>query len=478
MAVVTGGERTDATQRPRPGAANVPLPWAEGYELPVYSPWRRIPEWEPHGRWLRDRPQIDWPDAAFPTRWVPWTFGLLQLAGLVLGQITMNGDWWRRALVVGLQVAVGCWLLWWPLWDLTPMGRRLAAWVVQTALIALIIALCPVGGLAIWANYLICGTLFTGPLMLIGLAVSAALMTAIQMGGYARLSGSWAWTLGLFAFNLVVGIASITVANRREGAVLGRNAVAGRLLAEELTNAALREQLIEQARLGGIRDERARLARDLHDTVAQGLVAVITQLEAIDDRSIDADARRRMDNAKDLARQGLTEARRAVHALSPADLDDRTLPDALRAIVSAWSERNRVATRVHSSGPGQDSGHDGDLILVCREALSNIARHARARSVAVTLTYLDDRVLLDVRDDGRGFDPTILPSPGPRGGHGLAGMRERLSRAHGELVIESEPGNGCVISASLPARRAQAAVPIATPADPGQEISAAGRASR
>jgi signal transduction histidine kinase len=432
-------------------ATALPVSWPAGFELPPYSLWRRIPEWEPQGRWLRDRPQIEWPDTVLPVALAPWLLRVLLAVSLALGEATMSGGLLRHLAVAGLTVALGGWIEWWQRWDLSPLWRRVVAITGQGLLTAAVIALSPLGGIIAWSHYMICGTFFTGPVLLAGIAGSSVLLTAVQVGGFPDIPQSWTLSAGLFTLDVLIGLVSIGMANRREEAVLRRNAVTGRLLAEQQRNAELQQQLLDQARTAGVRTERARLARDLHDTVAQGLVAVVTQLEAIDDSTMaDHAARRRVDNAKALARQSLDEARRAVSALGPLALDDATLPEAIGATLETWGEVNRIATDLTVSGTPRPTAADPALLRVVQEALSNAARHSGASRVAVSLDYLEDEVLLDVHDDGTGFRPDPGRRPSATGGHGLASMAERLRLAGGTLAVESEPGAGCVVSAAVP----------------------------
>lgn len=433
---------------PSPNVIPDDLP--DGIDLPPYSLWRRIPEWEPRGRWLRDRPQLVWPDTIYSTTKVPWVLRVLLAVGLALGQATMVGGVGAHLAAAGLTTLLWGWIEWWQGWDLSPLRRRLAAIVVQGALTGLIVAVCPLGGLIIWSHYVICGTFFTGPLLLAGLAGSSVLITAVQVGGFDKLPHNWSLTVGLIVLDIVIGVVTIGMANRREEAVLRRHVATRALLAEQQRNAELHAQLLKRATATGIRQERARLARELHDTVAQGLVAVVTQLEAIDDDALPVAARRRVSNAKALARQGLAEARRAVDALRPPALEDADLPDALERAVRQWSQLNRIAADLTVSGTARDTDADGALIRVTQEALANAARHAHAGRVAVSLDYLDGEVLLDIHDDGIGFDPDGTPLPSPAGGHGLPGMAERIRLVGGTLSVESEPGAGCVISAAVP----------------------------
>ena len=423
----------------------------DGVDLPPYTLWRRVPAWEPHGRWLRDRPQLEWPDTMFSIVLAPWLMRVLLAVSLALGQVTMPGGAGRHLLAAGLIVAVWGWIEWWQRWDLTALWRRPAALGGQTALTAAAIAVSPLSGVIAWSQYMICGTFFTGPMLIAALAASSVLMTAVQVGGFAVLPNSWTLTAALFLLDVAIGLVSIPMANRREEAVLRRNAMTWRLLAEQRRNTELQQQLLDQARTAGVREERARLARDLHDTVAQGLVAVVTQLEAIDDLTLADDvARRRVDNAKALARQSLDEARRAVDALRPPALEDGTLAEAISGALDEWERLNRIDTELTVSGAPRTTPADTALLRVVQEALANAARHSGASRVAVSLDYLEDEVLLDVHDDGAGFRPHAVRGPSARGGHGLPSMAERVRLVGGTLAVESEPGAGCVVSAAVP----------------------------
>ena len=313
------------------------------------------------------------------------------------------------------------------------------------------IAASPLGGIIVWSQYMISGTFFTGLWLLSALCGTCVLITATQVGGFGLVLRDLRLTAGLFALDLAIGLVSITLANRREEVVLRRNEMTRRLLIEQQRNDELHDRLMEQARDAGIREERARLARELHDTVAQALVAVVTQLEAIADAAlVDTASRRRVEHAKALAREGLGEARRAVNALAPLVLDGAALPQAIGRMLEQWSRVNEVGGTLTVSGEPRAHRADPELIRVVQEALTNVLKHAQAHHVAVSLDYLDDELLLDIHDDGRGFVPDRTLGPTAGGGRGLPGMAERLRIVGGSLVIESEPGGGTVISAVLP----------------------------
>jgi len=156
--------------------------------------------------------------------------------------------------------------------------------------------------------------------------------------------------------------------------------------------------------------------------------------------------------AIDLARHSLGEARRSVHNLAPVALADAGLPEALKQTVAEWGERTGVRAEFTVTGTAEQL-HDevsATLLRIAQEALSNAARHAHAGRVGVTLSFLTDEVILDIRDDGRGFDPLDLPARTHAGGFGLDGMRARAERIAGSLAVESEPGNGTALSARVP----------------------------
>jgi signal transduction histidine kinase len=234
-----------------------------------------------------------------------------------------------------------------------------------------------------------------------------------------------------------------------------RRELLARLEAAMEENAGLHAQLLAQAREAGVLDERQRMAREIHDTLAQGLTGIITQLEATERASRRPDHwRRHLDQARALARDSLTEARRSVQALRPEPLEEAALPDAIAHMAGRWSETSGVVSSVETTGEPRPLLAELEMTLfrVAQEALANVGKHANASKVGLTLSYMDDTVLLDVRDDGVGF------ADGPRGqGFGLDAMRQRLQRVAGSLEIESAPGEGTALNARVPAITAEAA---------------------
>lgn len=203
----------------------------------------------------------------------------------------------------------------------------------------------------------------------------------------------------------------------------------------------------ERERETGAMQERQRAAREIHDTLAQGLAGIVAQLEAAAHaRAQGNDDEGHLHAATQLARDSLAEARRSVRAIGPKELEQAKLPDAIAKVTTAWSETNALPAQLTTTGTPRPIHPEVEITLLraAQEALTNVARHARASRVGLTLSYMEDVVTLDVRDDGVGFEPG-------RGGYGLTGMRQRVTGVGGELAVESTPGEGTAISAIVPA---------------------------
>jgi len=260
---------------------------------------------------------------------------------------------------------------------------------------------------------------------------------------------------------LVLNSATITnravEQNRERGQMIQALAEANRALQASMAeNAELHAQLLAQAREAGIVEERQRLAGEIHDTLAQGLVGIITQLQAAEQTRGRPDASsRHLDLARRLARSSLTEARRSVRALRPEQLEQATLAEALGGLVDSWAQQSIVTAELDVVGRPvpADADTDAAAFRITQEALTNVAKHAGATKVRVTLTYLDDALLLDVADNGVGFSAESRTTPqSPADGYGLIGMRRRAERVGGRLTIESVPGSGTTVNLWVPLR--------------------------
>lgn len=208
-------------------------------------------------------------------------------------------------------------------------------------------------------------------------------------------------------------------------------------------------------RFAFVLEERVRLAREIHDTLAQGFVGISSQLDAVAmtlNGHVDT-ARQHLDLARKMARHSLTEARRSVMDLRASALEGHDLPAALSQAARQWTAGSRVQVQVDVEGgtrplPGEMEQH---LLRIAQEAVANSMKHAGASQVRIRLEMENSRLRLSVTDDGQGFEQTDAFSE--IGGHfGLLGMRERAERLGGELELHSTPGHGTEIEVKVPLR--------------------------
>lgn len=220
-------------------------------------------------------------------------------------------------------------------------------------------------------------------------------------------------------------------------------------------------RLYRQVRALGAAEERNRLAREVHDTLAQSLTAIALQLDTAELLlPADAKAAPLVAQARDLTRRALEEARRAVWGLQPTPLEDRTLGEALAAELVAFERRSGVKASFQTDGEPQalDLERCTALFRITQEALHNVEKHAGAHRVRVDLEFgrPAETVTLQVIDDGHGFEPATA-RPTVRGGFGLQGMRERARLIGGTLEVESVPGVGTRLIVTVPIHGAAAA---------------------
>ncbi|MER5966529.1 sensor histidine kinase [Streptomyces sp. NPDC002057] len=256
-----------------------------------------------------------------------------------------------------------------------------------------------------------------------------------------------------FGFDPSLMLGPPTVAALATAVFLHAQRQAARLQAVITDLIRTRRELAAIERREGTLAERQRLSMESHDTLAQGLSSQQMLLQAAD-RLWDSDpaaARRHVRTAESIAEHNLAEARRFVHDLAPADLADGiALDDALRTLAEREAS-DTLRVHVHQDGTPVTALPErvqSALLRIAQGALANIREHADATTAALTLTYLDDQVVLDIADDGRGFDP--VEKPGGVRGHGLPAMRARARQLGGTLTVESTPGEGTVLSAAIP----------------------------
>lgn len=276
-------------------------------------------------------------------------------------------------------------------------------------------------------------------------AVAAATLVAIALFGMHRGFGV-AGVVGP-----LIG-AAVAVAIGLAYRSLDREAAERERLINELR--ATRTQLAAAERAAGVQGERARLAREIHDTVSQSLSSIVMLLHAAErSDGVTGTGLDRLHQARDAAAQALAETRQFIDELSPPALREATLVEALKRLAVQTGDSSGIPVGVTISGhpvplPTQV---ETALLRIAQGALANAVQHAHASRIDLTLSLLDSEVILDVVDDGVGFAaaPQRDAATDGRTSFGLHAMRERVAALGGSLTVESEPGRGTSIVAAF-----------------------------
>ena len=304
-------------------------------------------------------------------------------------------------------------------------------------------------GLNNWANIAL--FIVSPQFFLVLSAVPAAVaIVVINLGGVLVRwlvgdlePGDVAGTLGLTVLVVAVSvyfsnrITAVTKESRERGLLIQR----------------LREQQREIAELSeqqGAAAERERIAREMHDTLAQGFTSIVTLGHAVQ-AELDSDpatARRHIELITDTAQENLQESRRIIAALTPGRLAESTLEQALGRVAGRFEEEAGVPVAFGMTGEPRPAPPSVEVVAlrVFQEALANVRKHAGAGSVDASLGYEGDALVLIVHDDGRGFDASA-----PRDGYGIDGMQARVREAGGMFALTAAPGDGTLLTVRLPA---------------------------
>jgi len=387
------------------------------------------------------------------TVWGVVTYSMLFVAlgvSLAFGGLA----WPRRVAAAGLSVLWGTWY-----WAFAMRGRLwqnrvpllFASFVVSIAAAAALAMIHPVFVMLLFGYYGIAFGVLPVPWAIPSVAlVSIALATHfMDFSDGMATQKNLAYAFGFLAvgfFDILLGlfIASIIRQNReRQG------------LIDELE--AARGELARAEREAGMLEERQRLAGEIHDTLAQGFTSIILHLESAG-LAFDSDlprARTHVERALKASRENLEEARRVLWALKPDVLERETLGAALERTVRKWGDAAGVRTEVTVTGGVRPLPAEAEIALLrtAQEALANVRKHAHARRVSVTLSFMDDEVIMDVQDDGRGFAAARATRhrDGRLGdGYGFPSMRKRVESLGGRLDVESAPGEGTTLMVAVP----------------------------
>jgi signal transduction histidine kinase len=221
-------------------------------------------------------------------------------------------------------------------------------------------------------------------------------------------------------------------------------------LAHQAMFAIQLNEFAEQGRRAAVLEERNRMARDIHDTLAQGLTGVIVQLQAAEDataKGYKKAAQEHLENARHLARHGLSEARRSVRALRPQALEDATFLEAFKSLIKNAAVGTPLETEFQVRGKMRELPPlaQENLLHIGQEALTNTLKYAHATRFETRLNFTAKEVRLELQDNGSGFKTN-----GRHDGFGLTGMRERVEQMGGSLTITSGRGRGTKIVVVLP----------------------------
>ena len=241
---------------------------------------------------------------------------------------------------------------------------------------------------------------------------------------------------------------------------LVRDAIERQRLVDSLVKAqnemaALHDELASSQREAGVLQERGRLSRDIHDTLAQGFSSIVLLARGRSVVTGEAGLADLLTQIESTASTNLAEARDVVSALAPKSLSDNGLVQALVRIIDTLEQETGIPTELRVEGEPLNlpTAIEVALLRTAQGALANVRSHSGAGRVVVTLSGLEDRVLLEVVDDGQGFDPEAVAERAgaySHGGYGLPSTRARLRELGGDLVLESAPGEGTALSAHLP----------------------------
>ncbi|USY18876.1 sensor histidine kinase [Nocardiopsis exhalans] len=278
--------------------------------------------------------------------------------------------------------------------------------------------------------------------------VAVVVITASVVLGQALHSGDL--TAGMVLGPVLGAVFAVAIAAGYMA--LHRESERRRELIDTLTRT--RDELSAAQRRTGVLDERERLSREIHDTLAQGLSSIVLLLRAAESAlPQDTDlAATRIAEARESASTNLAEARRFVRDLAPPSLTGANLPEALIRLCERVSRTDGIDCRFRTDGTPTElpSGYEVALLRAAQASLANVSAHAHAGTAVVTLGYLGQEVTLDVYDDGEGFDPEAPRTRADGTGYGIAALRERVTALGGDLEVESAPGEGTAVAVRLP----------------------------
>ncbi len=375
-------------------------------------------------------------DESASARWL--TVGLHSLFLLLVVIAGFQADS-GVALVAGLAIAT------WYLAGVALLGEKgptvVAVWLAALT-VGWALASLKVTSLFVWLAF----ALFLLHLFLLPTPISMLAVVVVTAVAIVALDGDGTLEVAEVV-GPIIGAGVAVVSTMAYRALASEHQRTRQLLAELVET---RGRLAAAEREKGALEERRRLAREVHDTIAQGLSSIVLLANAATLSPSDDPAG--MSQIGEIAKHNLDEARRIVSALSPPDLVGSSLSVALERAARAAGEPTGIDVGFSVAGQPYPLTlvQEMALLRVTQGALANAAAHSKANHVQVTLTFLDDRTTVDVVDDGIGFDLTSVTTHPDGSGFGIQVMRDRLDEVDGNLTVETAPDEGTAISASIP----------------------------
>ncbi|MFB9904511.1 sensor histidine kinase [Allokutzneria oryzae] len=370
-------------------------------------------------------------------------FLVLTVVTILLGRDNVHSDK-HRAIALLFAIAA-----WYCLVGRAAMGRKGPRWLGVVYVVGITVLYAPAVAAALDASSIV---FVLGPqlFMSVRLGLAAVMILALDLSAVVVLvldGELWQTVAAYGIFALMTAFYSVAFGFWLDRTA-AENAERERLIAQLESSRAEVARLSHEA---GVSAERERLAGEIHDTLAQGFTSIVTLVQAAEsemDSAVDQRlARRHLGLAVRTARENLDEARALVGALTPAPLLTSSLVEALRRLVERVGHELDVPAECVVTGEPRRLATDIEVVLLraTQEALNNVRKHANASSVAVSLEFTDEAVLLRIADDGTGFDPASQPK-----GFGLPGLEGRTEQVGGAFAVSSAPGEGTVVKVAVP----------------------------
>lgn len=380
-------------------------------------------------------------------------FGALALAVIAGASFDSSLGTRQTLVVVSIVIALALWFWFYGQWHLVRSDAHAIAYLLGNVIgITVCIRLWEPSAMMLFAMYWLgFAYLYTRYAI-----VYAFILTVATQWAFGTVGSNLGFNLDtLVAVALLVLLLGFSAMMARYIEAFQIEAERNKALVAELKRT--QQSLIEREREAGVEQERRRMAGEIHDTIAQHFASIITNLRAANelDGNDPAISRQHMSHAFSAAQQGLADSRSMLSTMQPDVLLGRSLTEVLQAIVAEWDATSPVSATFATEGSASQLTRAQESVLVraLQESLRNIGKHAQANRVDVTLSWLEDEVLMDISDDGIGFQPDSIDAGSNGYRMGLSTMESRVESAGGTFALESASGEGTSIAIAFPTGR-------------------------